>query len=106
MNEFSPSLVSIRAYGAQDAFKHEFLRRIDSFSRPARTFYNLNRWISVRIDALGAAFASALAAWLVYGPGSATADASKTGFSLNMAVTFSGIILWWVRVLNDFEVQG
>jgi len=22
------------------------------------------------------------------------------------AVTFSSMILWWVRMLNDFEVQG
>lgn len=36
-------LVSIRAYGAQDAFKGESLTRIDRYTRTARTFYNLNR---------------------------------------------------------------
>ena len=58
------------------------------------------------MDALGGVFAAGLAAWLVYGPGSDTAEASKTGFSLTMAVAFSGMILWWVRTLNEFEVQG
>ncbi|KAG9074954.1 hypothetical protein FRC06_010360 [Ceratobasidium sp. 370] len=33
-------------------------------------------------------------------------DASNTGFSLNLAIAFSGGILWWVRNLNKFEVQA
>lgn len=36
--------VSIRAYGAQNAFKLESLLRIDRYTRAARTFYNLNRY--------------------------------------------------------------
>ena len=100
--------VSIRAYSAQDMFKRESLDRIDKFSRPARTFYNLNRWISIRIDAIGALFSSGLAAYLVYGTGAIHRPgyAAAIGFSLNMAVGFSSMILWWVRILNEFEVSG
>ncbi|KAG6891081.1 hypothetical protein C0995_014171 [Termitomyces sp. Mi166 len=96
-------LTSIRAYGAQKAFQEESLQRINRYTRAARTFYNLNRWICVRIDAIGGLFAASLAAYLVYFQDQ---KASNTGFSINMAVGFSGMILWWVRVLNDFEVQG
>jgi hypothetical protein len=39
--------------------------------------------------------------YLVYGR--PDENASDTGFSITMAVTFSGMILWWVRVLNEFE---
>jgi hypothetical protein len=102
--------VSIRAYSAQHMFKKESLDRIDRFSRPARTFYNLNRWISVRIDTIGALFSSGLAAYLVYGTGAVHRHrpgyAAAIGFSLNMAVGFSSMILWWVRILNEFEVSG
>ncbi|KII86823.1 hypothetical protein PLICRDRAFT_700101 [Plicaturopsis crispa FD-325 SS-3] len=56
------------------------------------------------VDALGGLFAASLAAYLVYGP--KAVSASNTGFSLTMAIGFSSIILWWVRALNDFEVQG
>ena len=100
--------VSIRAYSAQDVFKRESLDRIDKFSRPARTFYNLNRWISIRIDIIGALFSSGLAAYLVYGTGAIhrPGHAAAIGFSLNMAVGFSSMILWWVRILNEFEVSG
>ncbi|KAJ4476620.1 hypothetical protein J3R30DRAFT_3759412 [Lentinula aciculospora] len=96
-------LTSIRAYGVQEAFKAESLRRIDKFTRAARTFYNLNRWITIRVDVLGALLSCVLAAYLVYHRGQ---SASNTGFSLNMAVGFSSLILWWVRTLNEFEVQG
>ncbi|KAG8697036.1 hypothetical protein FRC09_008111, partial [Ceratobasidium sp. 395] len=97
-------ITSIRAYGAEDQFRNEALKRIDKYSRPARTFYNLNRWICIRMDALGGAFAAGLAAYFVYVRTST--NASDTGFSLTMAVAFSGGILWWVRILNEFEVQG
>jgi hypothetical protein len=48
------------------------------------------RWISIRIDTLGALFSSALAAYLVYGGGAA--DASDVGFSLSMAGQFTGML--------------
>ncbi|KAH9854915.1 multidrug resistance-associated ABC transporter [Lenzites betulinus] len=96
-------LTSIRAYGAQDQFRKESYRRIDRYVRAGRTFYNLNRWVSIRIECLGALFAACLAAYLVYGN---HARAANTGFSLNMAVGFSGMILWWIRILNEFEVNG
>lgn len=54
-------LTSIRAYGVEKAFKDESLKRVDKYTRPARAFYNLNRWIGVRIDILGGLFAAGLA---------------------------------------------
>ncbi|KAJ7693691.1 P-loop containing nucleoside triphosphate hydrolase protein, partial [Mycena rosella] len=96
-------ITSIRAYGAQNSIIKISLERIDKYTRTARTFYNLNRWICVRIDALGGIFASSLAYYLVYVQ---SHSPSSVGFSLNMAIGFSGMILWWVRVLNDFEIQG
>ncbi|KAF8528008.1 P-loop containing nucleoside triphosphate hydrolase protein [Hysterangium stoloniferum] len=98
-------LVSIRAYGAQAAFTSESLKRIDKYTRPARVYYNINRWIGVRIDAIGTAFTACLALYLAYSKTFHTP--SDAGFSLAMAVAFSDRILWWtVRILNEFEVQG
>ncbi|KAJ7169514.1 hypothetical protein C8R46DRAFT_1217207 [Mycena filopes] len=96
-------LTSIRAYGAQASIVKISLNRIDKYTRTARTFYNLNRWICVRIDALGGMFAASLAYYLIYFQ---SQSPSNIGFSLNMAIGFSSMILWWVRVLNDFEVEG
>ncbi|KAJ7102323.1 hypothetical protein B0H15DRAFT_943257 [Mycena belliarum] len=55
------------------------------------------------INALGGIFSASLAYYLVYFQ---SHSPSNIGFSLNMAIGFSGMILWWVRVLNDFEIQG
>lgn len=94
---------SIRAYGAENAFKQESLKRIDFYSRVARVSYNLNCWLAVRIDVLGALFTSSLAAYLVYG---SSANPQSVGFSLNMASDFCILILWVVRIYNDLEVQA
>ncbi|KZT67112.1 P-loop containing nucleoside triphosphate hydrolase protein [Daedalea quercina L-15889] len=96
-------LVSIRAYGAQDVFRRESYKRINRYSRISVIFWGLSRWVSIRIDALGAAFTAALAGYLVY---SGAITASTTGFSLNMAVGFSGMILMWVSMLNELEING
>ena len=64
-------VVSIRAYSAQNSFRQESLRRIDKVTLSSRTFYNLNRWISIRVDVVGAFFSSALAIYSVYGTGAA-----------------------------------
>ncbi|KAF7368478.1 Multidrug resistance-associated ABC transporter protein [Mycena venus] len=96
-------LVSIRAFGAQAKFTSESLARIDIYTRAARNYYNLNRWVSVRIDILGAAFSAGLAAYLVYIKHTSAGD---SGFLLNMAITFTQMLLGAVRVANRFEVEG
>ncbi|KAH7918845.1 hypothetical protein BV22DRAFT_1100101 [Leucogyrophana mollusca] len=97
-------LTSIRAYGAEEAFQGESLTRIDRYTKSARMFYNLNRWVSIRLDVISALFTACLAAYLIYG--SSIPKASNIGFSLNMAVGFSSMILIWVRFMNDVEVSG
>jgi len=68
----------------------------------------LNRWVSIRIDAAGTTFSTLLAIYLVYGTGAVQkpGSAANIGFSLNMAIGFSTMILWWVKRLNEFEVSG
>ncbi|KAJ7449230.1 hypothetical protein FB451DRAFT_754458 [Mycena latifolia] len=96
-------LASVRAYGAQESQIQISINRINRLTRASRTFANLNRWVIIRIDLLGALFAALLAYYLVYfqsnGP-------SNIGFSLNMALGFSSNILHWVRLVNQFEVQS
>ncbi|KAH9475153.1 ATP-binding cassette transporter abc4 [Psilocybe cubensis] len=96
-------IVSIRAYGAQELFKQESMNRINHYTRVARMSYNLNRWIGVRMDFLGALFTSALALYLIYGP---NIGASNTGFSLSMASDLTLFILYVVRLGNEFEVNS
>ncbi|TCD61578.1 hypothetical protein EIP91_008233 [Steccherinum ochraceum] len=86
------SIVSIRAYGAEAAFRTESFARIDRYTRAQITFWNLNRWVGIRSSTLAGFFSSGLAAYLIYGP--QRRASSTTGFSLVMAVGFSSMILW------------
>ncbi|KAJ6508402.1 hypothetical protein C8R45DRAFT_967292 [Mycena sanguinolenta] len=95
--------VSIRAFGAQSKLATESLLRVDRYTRAARNYYNLNRWVGIRVDILGSIFSASLATYLVY---IAHSSAGDTGFLINMAVTFTQMLLWAVRSLNEFEVQG
>ncbi|KAL7284501.1 hypothetical protein ACG7TL_001792 [Trametes sanguinea] len=93
-------ITSIRAYGAQEAFKAEAHRRIDRYTRVAVTHWNLNR---MRIDIIALLFSTSLAAYLTY---VSDLSASNTGFSLTMATAFSTVINQIVRVFNEFEICG
>ncbi|KAJ6603499.1 P-loop containing nucleoside triphosphate hydrolase protein [Mycena vulgaris] len=113
-------LVSIRAYGAESKFATESLARIDRYTRVARNYYNLNRWVGIRVDLLGSLFSASLAAYLVYVKPTSAGD---TGFLLNQAITFTQTLLFvviiyrnslpsftdaWsqVRTVNELEVQA
>ena len=116
-------VVSIRAYGAQARFHLESRKRVNRWIRAARTFTSLTKWFSIRSELLAAIFNAGLATYLVYG---SSADAAAIGFTLSMSgsltccvdddmnaevlllilVVFSGLIQWWVRYFNEFEVSG
>ncbi|KAL1674317.1 P-loop containing nucleoside triphosphate hydrolase protein [Schizophyllum commune] len=96
-------LVSIRAYGAQRTFNATSIQHINQYTRAARISFDLQRWITIRMDALGSAFSTLLAIYLVYFSKTSEIGASTTGFSLNMAVGFSSMILFWVRMMNIVE---
>ncbi|KAJ7119016.1 P-loop containing nucleoside triphosphate hydrolase protein [Mycena epipterygia] len=96
-------LISIRAYSAQDAFIEVSLKKINHYTRTARTFHNLSRWVAVRMDTLGTVFITILATYMVYFQNQ---DSSAIGFSLNMASGFGMIIMYGVSIINQLEIQS
>ncbi|THU87009.1 P-loop containing nucleoside triphosphate hydrolase protein [Dendrothele bispora CBS 962.96] len=96
-------LVSIRAYGVQSTFKTQLQQYIDQYSRAARVFYNMQRWIAFRLPVISGTFISLLAAYLLY---VSKQSASTTGFSLNMAVSFTIMLFMWMVVISNFEAQS
>lgn len=96
-------LPSIRAYGAQDLFYSELKKRIDVLARTSYCFYDINRWVSIRMDFLGAIFGGVVAAYLAYG---SKIPAGYAGFTLSSVLSFSSQILFWVRIYNLAEIQA
>ncbi|KAI9061281.1 P-loop containing nucleoside triphosphate hydrolase protein [Trametes sanguinea] len=89
-------ITSVRAYGAQHAFKAEAHRRIDKYTRSLR-------WLATRINLIALFFVTGLATYLTY---ASDLSASNTGFSLTMAAAFSGIINQMIRFFNEFEISA
>ncbi|VDB87410.1 unnamed protein product [Peniophora sp. CBMAI 1063] len=98
-------LTSIRAYGAQTAFRAESYRRINKYTRTATAYFDMDRWIHIRMDFLAGLFVATLGLYIVYGPGRTGILASDVGFSLSMAVSFASSILYWIRVMNMVEIS-
>ncbi|KAI0758967.1 P-loop containing nucleoside triphosphate hydrolase protein [Fomes fomentarius] len=88
-------ITSIRAYGAQEAFKAESYNRIDTYTRSSILNSNLNRWVTTRVDFIGTLFNTSLAVYLTY---FSTLSASNAGFSLALAAAFSNTIFSAVRL--------
>ena len=91
--------MSIRAYGAQEAFKQESYRRLDRLTSAARVYRNLNRWIALRAEGLSGILSGLLAAYMVYG---SKRDASDIGFSLAMAGTRSRQLVICCKLTHNF----
>ncbi|KAJ7145004.1 multidrug resistance-associated ABC transporter [Mycena crocata] len=96
-------LISIRAYGAQEAFIDVSLQKINHYTRTARTFHSLSRWVAVRMDTLGTLFITMLGVYMVYFQNQ---ESSSIGFSLNMASGFGMMIMYGVSMVNQLEIQS
>ncbi|KAJ7578610.1 P-loop containing nucleoside triphosphate hydrolase protein [Mycena floridula] len=128
-------LVSIRAYGAQDALILESFNRLNRYVRVATPYRNLVCWISMRLDTLGGVCTALLATYIVYfgdaGSGNAGfsfAQSSELGLSIHIHISFCSSssfrvrpcaldtnwlmslqslqILWWVYSVNEFELTA
>ena len=95
-------ILTIRAFACQDRFLEENLRRTDDFNRPSETYYNLNRWIGIRISWCTALVGGAAGVIAVTSKGYL---AGLIGFSMTNALAFSGSVLYGVRYLNALEME-
>ncbi|OBA19390.1 P-loop containing nucleoside triphosphate hydrolase protein [Metschnikowia bicuspidata var. bicuspidata NRRL YB-4993] len=103
---FSESLVgvaTIRAYGVETRFMKQNLSAIDNNNRPFFYMWVANRWLSIRIDAVGSMvmFFSGVFVLLSIG----RIDAGLAGLSLSYAISFSENALWIVRLYANIEMN-
>ncbi|KAA8907557.1 P-loop containing nucleoside triphosphate hydrolase protein [Sphaerosporella brunnea] len=95
-------IVTIRAFQCQDRFMNENIKRIDDFSIPNEAYFNLNRWIGIRISWCTALIGGAAGFITLVSKGFSP---GLIGFSLTNSLAFSGSVLSGVRYLNALEVE-
>ncbi|OKL63690.1 hypothetical protein UA08_00710 [Talaromyces atroroseus] len=94
-------IVSIRAYGDAQRFMIDNHRRIDSYNRPHIYLWASNRWLSFRVDMIGALVSFLSAAFVLTNVG--RVDAGAAGLSMTYAVTFTENVLWLVRLYSESQ---
>jgi len=98
--------VTIRAFGAENRFKAENLKRIDDANAPFFYLWVANRWLSLRVDIAGALVAFLAGFFIVFGSGpGGFMDAALAGFSMTYALQFTHHVLWVVRFWSISEIN-
>ncbi|KAF2750248.1 hypothetical protein M011DRAFT_509795 [Sporormia fimetaria CBS 119925] len=94
-------MTTIRAYGDERRFVRENLMKINTQHRPFIYLWAANRWLSIRVDIMGAMVSFFAGVFVIRSVGHI--DAGAAGLALTYAVTFTENILWFVRLYSSNE---
>lgn len=103
---FSESLTgvaTIRAYGVESRFMRQNLAAIDENNRPFFYMWVANRWLALRVDAVGSLVMLFAGIFVILSIG--RIDAGLAGLSLSYAISFSENALWIVRLYANVEMN-
>ncbi|KMU74808.1 ATP-dependent bile acid permease [Coccidioides immitis RMSCC 3703] len=92
-------VVTIRAYGDGARFILDNHRLINKYNRPYLYLWASNRWLSFRVELIGAIVSFFSAVFILLNVG--RIDAGAAGLSLTYAITFTENILWLVRLYAE-----
>lgn len=95
-------LSTVRAFGQIDIATQQFREKISCHARAFWHLWLLNRWLSFRINLIGAGFAALSAAMVVYAPG---VSPSMAGFAIIFTIEVSLTMALSIRRYVNLE-QG
>jgi ABC-type multidrug transport system fused ATPase/permease subunit len=104
-------LTTIRAYGQSARFHEEFDRKSDENIRAYYCIKTADRWLSVRLEFIGAIIAGLSAVFAcnvvisnsVSGHGGSQGFSSLAGLSISFAISITGMLNWCVRTFAQLE---
>ncbi|EEP77883.1 hypothetical protein UREG_02732 [Uncinocarpus reesii 1704] len=103
--QFGSSLIgltTIRAFGKAQTYVERMLWKIDHHAQAHWNLWLFNRWLSFRMNMVGAVFSTLTAALIVSLKG---IDASLAGFALSFALQYSASIMWALRRYTNVELN-
>lgn len=103
---FSETLVgitTIRAFSDERRFLVDNMKKIDDNNRPFFYLWVCNRWLSYRIELIGALIVLAAGSFILLNIKSI--DSGLAGISLGFAIQFTDGALWVVRLYSNVEMN-
>ncbi|KAF9940341.1 hypothetical protein BGZ65_007307 [Modicella reniformis] len=94
-SHFGETLVgvsTIRAFGMETRFMEEVLMKLDNNNAPYYFLWMCNRWLSIRVDFMGAMVNFSAGILVIFNLD--TLDAGWAGISLGSAINFMSLIYW------------
>ncbi|KAJ9657678.1 hypothetical protein H2201_008084 [Coniosporium apollinis] len=92
---------TIRAFGKSDAYISSMFAKLDAHAQALWHQWLFNRWLTVRLAAIGAAFSVATAAFVV---SLDKIGASVAGFALSFTLQYSESVVWMLRQYANTEL--
>lgn len=92
---------TIRAFGKSDAYISSMFVKLDAHAQALWHGWLFNRWLTVRLAAIGAAFSVATAAFVV---SLDKINASVAGFALSFTLQYSESVVWMLRQYANTEL--
>ncbi|KAG0293961.1 hypothetical protein BGZ96_002011 [Linnemannia gamsii] len=105
-SHFGETLVgvsTIRAFGVETRFMEEVLTKLDNNNAPYYFLWMCNRWLSIRVDFMGA-MVNFIAGILIL-LNIDRVDAGWAGISLVSTLNIMGLIYWLVRIYTEMEMS-
>ena len=93
---------TIRAFDKQGTYIQHMYSRLDTHARMLYTMWLANRWLSWRLNCIGAFFAFLVAALVVSLKG---LDAALSGFALGFALQYTEAVQWLLRNFAGVEMN-
>jgi len=93
---------TIRAFDKADEYVERMFKKIDQHAQAMWHLWLFNRWLSFRLNMIGAFFATITAALIV---SIRTIDASLAGFALSFALEYSVALVWALRQYANVELD-
>lgn len=98
-------VLTIRAYGQEDRFKHLNRGRIDKNLRAYHPSINANRWLAVRLEFLGSIIILAASGLAIMSLKSGTVSAGMIGLSVSYSLQITQSLNWIVRMTVEVETN-
>ena len=92
---------TIRAFDKSQTFVERMFDKVDAHARALWHLWLINRWVALSLNAIGAVFATSVAAFVAF----AGLDASLAGFALSFALEYSIVVVWATRFYAEVELS-